>query len=86
MQTANLYTFMDVDPDIMSYRTRMAIGDDVPPGCYYFSFREAPVNTTNYGNTYMVLNANQANSGAKVISLWEFFASSYTLAGQAIGA
>ena len=49
LQSANQSYLFQVAPDINAIRTRKVIGTDLPPGCYYFSFRENPFSTTNYG-------------------------------------
>lgn len=83
LESANLYRFFEVDPDLQSYRTRNAIGDDVPRGVYYFPFRSRPINTSDFGNTYLTMKPAVANTNAKVRTLWEYFSTAYTLAGSA---
>ncbi|ATS92580.1 major capsid protein [Gluconobacter phage GC1] len=84
LQAANMYNYFNVDPDIISYRTRMALGDDTPLGTYYFSFRDRPINTQTFGNTNLLLNASQANSGATVKAYSEYFSTTYTLNSQSV--
>lgn len=84
IDAANLYQFRNTDPLMMSYQTRMAIGDDMPRGAYYFSLRQRPINTAVYGNTGLVFKANTVNSNAKFIDLQEFFSDTLTMSSQSI--
>lgn len=85
LMTAGQFTFFNVDPKLHSYITRASLGDDAPLGTYYFPFRGRPVQTAQWGNTNMLINASQVNSNALVYGLSEFFGSTSTIQAQAIG-
>jgi hypothetical protein len=80
LQSANLYNFWRKSPDILAYETANELGDCMPSGAYYFPSRKQPINTQQFGNTNLVLNATTVNSNASVIVGYEFFANSLTLA------
>ncbi len=52
---------------------------DMPPGTYYFSSREKPISTVQYGNMQLILNAITAGAGAYVSVGFEDFALVNTL-------
>lgn len=74
LQSAN-YTFIwKLDPYVVAMRARQEIGDDFPDGTYYFSHRNKPISTIQYGNMQMILNASTVNSNASCMVGWEMFA------------
>jgi hypothetical protein len=72
---ANNTPIFKMDPWKIAMETRALIGDDVPPGMYYFDHRTMPIVTTNYGN--MALNMNPSAVGSATGSIlnvaWEYF-------------
>ena len=48
----------------MALENRNYLGADAPPGAWYFSYRDKPISTNQYGNMQLVLNANVAAAGA----------------------
>lgn len=67
LQSANYTNIWKLDPYLAALYVRQEIGDDMPPGVYYFSHRHKPLATVQYGNFNIVLNANgTVNSGASV--------------------
>lgn len=71
IQAANMTFIEQMDPITVQLRTRNAIGDDFPRGCYFFNHREKPIYTQQQGNMALVLNAKIANAGAKVLVGYE---------------
>jgi hypothetical protein len=72
---ANNTPIFKMDPWKIAMETRALIGDDMPPGMYYFDHRTMPIVTTNYGN--MALNMNASAVGSATGSIlnvgWEYF-------------
>ena len=85
IEAANMYQFLNIDPKMLSYKTRNALGMDMPPGSYYFDVRNQPVNTTMYGNLAIIMNANSAATGATVETLSEFFSDTLTQGATILG-
>lgn len=81
LQAANMYNFSQLDPITMDYITRREIMDSMPNGVYYFNWRNAPINTTQFGNINLVLNPKTVNTNAILKMGFEFFSSGTTLAG-----
>jgi len=73
-QTANYTNIWKAGPDMVALRTRNHLGVDMPPGAYYFSNRERPISTLQYGNVELVLNAITAGTGAYLLLGFESFA------------
>lgn len=58
LQTANQSYLFKYDPITNAIDTRNYLGTDLPLGHYYFSYRNKPFSTQNYGNLQLVLNAS----------------------------
>jgi hypothetical protein len=58
LQSANYTNIFKLDPYIVSLFTRETIGNDTPPGTYYFNHRSKPISTIQYGNMQLVINAS----------------------------
>lgn len=73
--TANITNLWKKDPWKAALDVRVAVGDDCPPGMYYFDHRQAPINTATFGNMQLVANLNNiANANASILKVgWEFF-------------
>lgn len=56
LQAANTTNFWKVDPYTAALMARYTFMADPPPGVYYFDHRRHPVNTTQFGNTQLVVN------------------------------
>jgi hypothetical protein len=72
---ANNTPIFSMDPWKIAMETRALVGADMPPGVYYFDHRQMPIQTVNYGNMALNINASQVNSGTgSVLNIgWEFF-------------
>jgi Cu/Ag efflux protein CusF len=79
LQSANFTNIRKVEPALQSLITRQKIGVDMPPGFYYFDTRERPINTTQYGNMQLVLNAATATNNPYELVAVEDFALVQTL-------
>lgn len=75
MVAANATPIFKMDPWKIAMETRALVGDDMPPGIYYFDHRQMPIVTTNYGNMALNINPSLVNSAVgSVLNVgWEFF-------------
>jgi hypothetical protein len=74
LQAAN-FTFMrKTDANLWQSWARDMLGTDFPDGVYYLDTRRMPLNTNQYGNLQLILNASSVNSGAAVLMGYEDFA------------
>lgn len=80
--SANFTNIWRISPEIAALDARAKIMTDFPDGTYYFDSRDIPVNTINYGNMELNLNASSATAGARVLVGYESFA----LIDQLVGA
>lgn len=71
---ANMIPIFKMDPFMQTLQTRKILGDDPPPGCYYFDYRRKPLNTIMNGNLQLIINPSTVNSNAAVLVGWESFA------------
>lgn len=74
VQAANFTNFVKVSPFIQALRARATFMADPPAGTYYFDSRKKPINTNQYGNTQLVLNALTAAAQSTVLVGYEAFA------------
>lgn len=74
LQSANFTNIWKRNPDRIATIVRNLMGVDPPPGMYYFSSRERPISTQQYGNMELVLNAATAGAGAYLLMGYESFA------------
>lgn len=82
LQSANFTNLFKVDPLLAALMGgRHSIGDDWPRGTYYFNHRRKPINTIQYGNMQLVLNASTVNANAAVLVGYEDFAMVNTITG-----
>lgn len=70
--TTNLFRF---SPQMIAARTRDRIGDDLPPATYYFDHRNAPIETSQFGNVQLTFYPNAVGGATSQMLLWyEYFA------------
>lgn len=82
LQSANFTNIFKIDPILAALMGgRHSIGDDWPKGTYYFNSRRKPINTIQYGNMQLVLNAATVNANAAVLVGYEDFALVNTITG-----
>ena len=79
LQSANFTNISKVEPALQSLITRNHLQCDLPPGTYYFSSREKPISTQQYGNMELVLNASSITGNAYVLVGYEDFGLVQTL-------
>lgn len=80
LQSANFTNIWKMEPGLVALtQERTAIQADFPPGCYYFSSREKPISTVQYGNMQLILNPLTAGAGAYALAGYEAFALVQTL-------
>jgi hypothetical protein len=65
--SANFTAIWKKPPALVALENRQYLGMDPPPGAYYFSYREKPISTNQYGNMQLVLNAQTALAGAYLL-------------------
>lgn len=81
LQSANFTNIWKVAPEIAALDSRMTLMTDMPTGSYLFESRDIPINTINYGNQELILNASAASAGARVLVGYESFAFIQQLVG-----
>ena len=82
LASANFTNIWKVTPQIAALDARMSIMTDFPAGTYFFESRDIPINTINYGNMELNLNAAGAVAGgARVLVGYEAFAQVSQLVG-----
>lgn len=74
LQSANFTQLWKRNPDRVAQLVRNTLQVDPPPGMYYFSSRERPISTQQYGNMELVINPITAGTGAYVLFATEAFA------------
>jgi hypothetical protein len=79
LQSANFTNIFKEEPALFQLKNRNHLTADPPPGMYYFSSREKPISTVQYGNMQFIFNAITANAGAYTLAGFEDFALVQTL-------
>jgi hypothetical protein len=74
LQSANFTNIWKMSPVELAMLSRIANGVDYPDGVYYASHRTRPINTAQYGNIELILNALTVNAGAQLLVGYEDFA------------
>lgn len=65
--TTNLFRFT---PQMIAARTRDRIGDDLPPAMYYFDHRNAPIETSQFGNVQLTYFPTSVASPQSQMLVW----------------
>jgi hypothetical protein len=73
LTAANSYQFFKVSPQIAALWARGVFMADPPAGAYYFDHRRKPIDTQNWGNINLNLNASAVTAGASMIVCTEAF-------------
>lgn len=75
LQAANATNIFQRDGALNAALTRNTIGTDFPTGIAYFSYRDKPLSTTQYGNLQLIFNPNSNWSASyAAYHFWEMFA------------
>lgn len=74
----NLFKYGPLENALLS---RNRIGVDYPDGVYYFDHRNKPLNTIQYGNLELNLNASSVGSNSKILVGFEDFAMINVISG-----
>lgn len=82
LASANFTNIFKLTPEIVALEQRPVFMADPPIGTYWFESRQTPINTINYGNMELNINASSASAGAQVLVGYESFA----LVNQLVGA
>lgn len=72
LQSANYTNILKADPFLWSQWTRDMLESDFPPGVYYLDTRRRPLNTNQYGNLQLLLNASSATSALTYVAYEDF--------------
>lgn len=70
--SANFTQIFKYTPEVAALFARNYITTDLPKGTYYFSFRSRPLNTIQFGNMQLNLNASSATSASLYVSTEAF--------------
>ena len=76
---ANTTRLWQLPPELCAMQARQTFMCDPPAGTYWFESRKAPINTINWGNLDLVLNASVVNANAKVEIGYEQFTQTSTI-------
>ena len=79
LQSANFTNIWKVSPQENAMLSLVANGVDWPVGSYYFNHRQRPINTSQFGNMQLLLNASDVQVGAQILLGYEDFAIQNTL-------
>lgn len=74
LQSANYTQLFKMSPVTLASLARLKIGVDYPSGTYYVNHRNKPINTIQYGNMELVINASTVNANALLLVGFEDFA------------
>lgn len=69
--TTQIFNYGPQEVALLARSTFMA---DPPKGVYYFSHRNAPIQTLNYGNMNLAMNPSAVTAGASLLAAWEMIA------------
>lgn len=79
LESANYTNIWKVSPQENALFSLLANGVDWPIGTYYFNHRNRPINTSQFGNMQLILNASTVNTGAQLLVGYEDFSVLNTL-------
>lgn len=74
IQAANYTNIIKEDPNLISLINRLRLQADFPKGMYYFDHRLKPINSVQYGNIQLLLNASAVTTGASLLVGYESLA------------
>jgi len=74
LQSANYTQLFKMSPTTLASLARLKIGTDYPKGTYYVNHRNRPINTIQYGNMELIINASTVNTNAQLLVGYEDFA------------
>lgn len=81
--SANFTQLFKITPEIAALQARQTFMADPPKGTYYFDHRRRPINTVQFGNMELNLNASAVTAGASLLVATEAFAQINTLVSSA---
>ncbi len=81
--SANFTQMFKITPQIAALNARAILMGDPPNGVYYFDFRRRPINTVQFGNMELNINASSVGSPASLVVGTEAFAQINQLVGSA---
>lgn len=83
LESANFTNIWKVSPQENALFSMVQNGVDWPVGAYYFDHRQRPINTSQFGNMQLILNASSASSSppAQLLMGYEDFSVLNTLSG-----
>jgi hypothetical protein len=80
-QSANFTNIFKLTAVETALLTRIRNGTDYPAGVYYFDHRRRPLNTIQYGNIELVLNASSVGANSAILAGFESFAMINVISG-----
>jgi hypothetical protein len=81
LTSANFTNLFKYTPFENALLSRNRIGTDYPSGVYYFDHRGKPLNTIQYGNIELNLNASSVGANSKILVGFEDFAMINVISG-----
>jgi hypothetical protein len=75
LRAANTTEIFKYPPEVAALFARTTFYSDPPKGVYYFDFRSRPINTQQFGNMELTVNAKTVNANAALLVGFENFAS-----------
>lgn len=81
--SANFTQLFKITPEIAALNARQVFMADPPKGTYYFDHRRRPINTIQFGNMELNLNASNVGANAQLLVATEAFAEIQQLMGGA---
>lgn len=83
LRAASATNIWKYPPQYAAMLTRELLQRDLAPGCYYFSHRDRPLYTTQFGNLNLVFNPSSFSNGGYCVIGWEDFVQQNILASIA---
>lgn len=74
LRSANFTDIFKLSPSESALLTRLQLGTDFPNKTYYFNHRDRPLNSIQYGNIELVLNAADVTGTPRILMGYEDFA------------
>lgn len=81
LTSANNTNIFKYTPQVAALLARQVFMADPPKGFYYFDTRQSPINTNQFGNMVLNINASAVTAGANVFVGVEYFAQQQAVAG-----
>ncbi len=67
LQSANFTNIQQIEPQLISLRSRNKNFMDFPRGMFFWDSRDRPISTVQYGNMQLIVNPSTVNAGAQLL-------------------